>query len=270
MSDRTIESVFNPRRLFLLLRRDFVNGYRGLLIAMAAVGGTILVISILSMIGGRQREFYTPFFVQMLFLAGFIYTSLAFKEMHQNASGSFYLTLPGTTLEKLASKLLSTSLGFAIGAVIYMTVVSAVSELVVRAIFGTGHDFFNPLSRDVLLSVAVYLVMQSIFLLGSVWFKKLAFLKTSLAMFVLFTALAIFAGVLMRLLFGEYFRGSELTPQAQAAITRYFTMTFPTEEAARLYMANGTIPLILKILFWGVMAPVCWVISYLRLSETEV
>lgn len=130
-----IEGVFNPQRLFLLLRRDFAHGYRAVLTAMAAVGGVLIVLSFLSMLGRAGQDFYTPFYVGLLFLGGFLFSSSAFREMHQQGSGSFYLTLPGTTLEKLLSKLLVTSVGYAAAVLVFMTGASAVSELLNRAVF---------------------------------------------------------------------------------------------------------------------------------------
>lgn len=272
MADATFESVFNPRRLGLLVKRDLVSGYRGIIIAMAAVAGTVLVISVLSMIGGASRVegYYYQYFMQLLFIGGFIYTSISFREMHQGPAGSLYFTMPTSIFEKFLAKLLATTIGFAVGAVIYMTALSAVVELLVRAIFGRGFGFFNPLSLNVLWGVGVYVVLQSIFLLGSVWFKKLAFLKTLLAQLVLVIGLAIYASILARILFAPLFHGNELFPQAQTMINNYFSMTFPNPAAVELYWNNATLPIILKVLFWGVLAPVCWVITYLRLRETEV
>ena len=176
-----IEGVFNPQRLFLLLRRDFAHGYRAVLTAMAAVGGVLIVLSFLSMLGRAGQDFYTPFYVGLLFLGGFLFSSSAFKEMHQQGSGPFYLTLPGTTLEKLLSKLLVTSVGYAAAILVFMTGASALSELLNRAVFAAGHTWFNPFSPANLKSAAVYLVLQSLFLLGSVWFRKVVFLKILLA-----------------------------------------------------------------------------------------
>ena len=74
------------------------------------------------------------------------------------------------------------------------TIQAAVSELINRAVFGFGHSLFNPFRRDVLTLVLVYLVLQGVFLVGSVYFRKLAFVKTSLFMMGVVVGLAVVLG----------------------------------------------------------------------------
>jgi hypothetical protein len=267
----TIEGVFNPRRLFLLLRRDFAHGYRAVLTAMAAVGGILIVLSFLSMLGRAGQEFYTPFYVGLLFLGGFLFSSGAFKEMHQQGSGPFYLTLPGTTLEKLLSKLLVTSAGYAAAILLFMTGASALSELLNRAVFAAGHTWFNPFSAANLKSAAVYLVFQSLFLLGSVWFRKVVFLKILLAENIVVIGLAIIAAITFRLVFWGLFSGGHLRPEVLQMFSQGFGNVVVNGRVAEAFNHGSQVFLtILRVLFWGAFAPFCWVAAYFRLRETEV
>jgi len=267
----TVEGVFSPQRLFLLLRRDFAHGYQAVLTAMAAVGGVLIVLSFLSMLGRAGQDFYTPFYVGLLFLGGFLFSSGAFKEMHQQGSGPFYLTLPGTTLEKLLSKLLVTSVGYAAAILVFMTGASAVSELLNRAVFGAGHIWFNPFSQANLKSAAVYLVLQSLFLLGSVWFRKVVFLKIILAENIVVTGLAILAAVIFRITFSGFFSGSHLKPEVIQMFSQGFGNVVVNGHAAEAFNRGSQVFLtIVRVLFWGAFAPVCWVAAYFRLRETEV
>ena len=104
--------TFSPQRLWLLIKRDITIGYRGTLIAAAAVGGFVLLFSLLSAIDTRNDPYYYGMYAALLFLGGYIVTSLAFREVHREESGTFYLTLPGSALEKYLSKLLVTSVGY--------------------------------------------------------------------------------------------------------------------------------------------------------------
>ncbi|HEY9595189.1 MAG TPA: hypothetical protein VHE79_11965, partial [Spirochaetia bacterium] len=127
---------FSFKRLGQLLLRDLTGGYRSMLTAMAAVGGVIIVLSVLSTMGLARSQgfagpgfgFYLQFLGEILFIGGFIVTSFAFREVWQPGGGIFYLTIPGSILEKFLSKLLVTSIGFAIGSLVYMAAVTAVSE----------------------------------------------------------------------------------------------------------------------------------------------
>ena len=113
------------RRLGLLLRRDFSAGYKSVIIAMAAVGGVVFLVTVVTafgrQLGGMHRSLYLP----LLFIGGYIVTSLTFKELHLNGQSVFYLALPGSSLEKFVSKLMVTSVGYAFGSLFFYTAVSA-------------------------------------------------------------------------------------------------------------------------------------------------
>jgi hypothetical protein len=145
MEMRMKKGFISPRRLGLLLLRDFVGGYRSILIAMAAVAGSVIVLSALTLLGTGQgtgagvkgsSDFHLEFFIQLLFFGGFILTSLAFREARQNGAGIFYMTLPPSAFEKLVSKVLVTSIGFGLGSLVFYTATAAASEGINRLIFG--------------------------------------------------------------------------------------------------------------------------------------
>jgi hypothetical protein len=262
--------VFKPRRFAQLLLRDLAGGYRSLLVAMAAVAGSVLLVSALTVLGRKLAgantgaDFYPNMFVNILFLGGFIVTSLAFREARQNGGGIFYLTLPASSLEKFASKLLATSVGYALGSLVFFTAVAAVSEGVNRLIFGFGNSFFNPFEPGVLESIGYYLVFQSVFLLGSVWWKKLALVKTVLMLQLVAVGIVMVAAVALRIVFRQYFHGWEIDFGTVPGFDQLVTLT-----------TAGTGPLmqigsVVRIVVLSATAPVCWVIGWLRLREIEV
>ena len=63
----------------------------------------------------------------------------------------------------------------------------------------SGHGFFDPFTPAVLQAVARYLVLQSFFLLGSIWFRKLAFVRTVLWLVLFGVALVILMAVALRI-----------------------------------------------------------------------
>jgi hypothetical protein len=261
---KKISDIISVRRLGLLLRRDFSAGYKSVFIAMAAVGGFIILVSVLSALG-RARGPIPQMYFPLLFIGGFIVTSMIFKELHFNGQSVFYLTLPGSSLEKFLSKLLVSSLGYAFGSLFFYTAVSSAAEGINRLIFGSWQPFFNPFTREVLLFVAVYLVTQAVFLVGSVYFRKLAFIKTNLYLWLFGIVLTIVVAVTAWIIFRDYAEGPriELEPYMEELGRR------GEMEAVLRPMAEKFLQ-VAKVLFWGAAAPVCWIISYLRLSETEV
>ena len=258
-------NAFSFKRLALLLRRDFSIGYKSVLIAMAAVGGFVILVSVLSTLGRELGPIHEQMYVPLLFLGGYIVTSLIFKELHLNGQSVFYLTLPGSSLEKYLSKLLVTTVGYAFGSLFFYTAVSSAVEGINRLIFGYGHPFFNPFERNTMNFIAVYLVTQAVFLVGSVYFRKLAFIKTNLYLWLFGIVVAILVGVIGWFIFREYAVGKNLN------LEPYFQRLGDTGQLQGVLgsMAEKFWQ-VAKVLFWAVMAPVCWVISYLRLRETEV
>ena len=253
------------RRLGLLLRRDFSSGYKSVFIAMAAVGGFAILVTIVSAFGRDLGPIHKTMYYMLLFLGGYIVTSFAFKELHLDGQSVFYLTLPGSSLEKFLSKLLVSSVGYASGSLFFYTAVSSAAEGINRLIFGYGHPFFNPFERATMIAVAMYLVTQAVFLVGSVYFRKLAFIKTNLYIWLFGIILVILVAVFGWLIFRDYAIGKriELDP--------YFQQLGESGEMqAVLLPLAEKFGQVAKVLFWAVMAPVCWVISYLRLRETEV
>ncbi len=267
----SLNTAFKPRRFAQLLLRDLAGGYRSLLVAMAAVAGTVILVSALTVLGmqlsGRHAgtaNFHPNMFTNLLFLGGFIVSSLAFREIRQNGGGIFYLTLPASSLEKYASKLLATSVGYALGSVVFYTAAAAASEGINRLIFGFGNSFFNPFDPNVLEALGYYLVAQSVFLLGSVWWRKLAFLKTVMTIQAVAVGVLMVAGIAARIVFHEYFHGCTLNLDDVPGWNELSRQTVlgigPLVEIGR----------ILKIVFLAGTAPVCWLIGWLRLRDIEV
>lgn len=282
MEMRTSNGFFSPRRFAQLLLRDLAGGYRGILIAMAAVAGVVILLSGLTALiqaaanrSAMAGSFHNGFFIELLFFGGFIITSLAFREARQNGSAIFYMTLPASAFEKLVSKLLVTTVGFAVGSLAFYTATAAVSEGLNRLVFGVGRDFFNPFDPHILRAVGFYLILQSVFLLGSIWFKKTAFVKTALAAACLVLGVAIFSGIMARLILAGHFVPTSVS-HGMVHVGAY-SLNWTNEflqgifgPGGRGYAGITAFKLIGQILFFGVLAPVCWLASYFRLREVEV
>jgi hypothetical protein len=267
--------ILSPRRFGHLLLREVAGSYRGVLIAMAAVAGAFIVISLLMALGhvmtangrvGGSPDFLLGFFRNMLFLGGFILTSMAFRELRQNAGGIFYLTLPGSLFEKLLSKLLLTSVGYALGCALFFTATSAVSQLLTTLLFGSGNGIFDPLDPLVLKMMALYLVTQSIFLLGSVWFRKLAFLKTILWIVLFSIAAGIVFSVAARFILARPFAAGGQFGMGFGGGRMWGMLGQRPQVLENL----GGLRLAMQIVLYAVLAPVCWLAAYFKLGETEV
>ena len=100
------------RRGVKLLRADLIQYRNNLSIAAAAVFGVLLVILVAWAESAGEWDPHEVFVPIVLFGGGFIITSLSFIELGDPVRRSAYLMVPASTLEKLATRLLLTLVGF--------------------------------------------------------------------------------------------------------------------------------------------------------------
>ncbi len=288
MSTASLASQVSPRRVRQLFLRELAHGYRGLLIAAAAVAGSIIVIAAIGALGRSMGgapegtivgDAYWFYFQALLFLGGCIVSSMAFREVWHGGGGIAYLTLPGSTLEKLVVKLLLVSVGYAAGALVLITATAAASEALDRLVLGVGHGFFNPFTPAVGQAVVRYVVLQSFFLLGSIWFRKLAFIKTALAIMVIAVALGILGGIAIRVGIAPHLTamGTGFGPGGSGTM-RFGRWSFQMngtglqdlfQAGSKGYAGMQAFKVAAEAVVIA-LAPASWVAAYYRLREAEV
>jgi hypothetical protein len=138
---------------------------------------------------GFDREDQMGIYFTALFAGGVVYAGLMFNDYSRKESGLFNLLLPASHLEKALVHIF-------FGAVFFWIVITCSFMLIdipYTAIRGHKDDItpFYPLQSrpdddiNVIILQLVYLFGQTLFMLGMVYFRKLAFFKTSLIMFIL-------------------------------------------------------------------------------------
>jgi hypothetical protein len=163
------------------------------------------------------------------------------------------LILPANTFEKLLSNWLLTSIVYILVAHVLLSLVLLIAGLLSTLIFSTHLEFYNPFTEAGFRNMGIYIVTQSVFFLGALYFRKNNMLKTLLSIFVIIVALGTIAGLFGWIILGEFNQINEenLPPQG-------------------LELFTVTIPHIAKILFWGLTAPFFLIVSYFKLKEREV
>jgi hypothetical protein len=247
---------FNINRLFLLLQRQLIVNKKNLLIAFAACFGTILFIYLLT-IYTSGTVIYEPLvalsFV-VIFTGGFIFTSIGFNELHAPDKAYQYLTLPATTLEKLLSVWLLTSIAYVSVSLVLTGVIALIGNMFAVVVGADTKSFSELLNFPILNLVWIYFIAQTVFLLGSCYFNKNNFLKTLLALFVLFLGLAFYAGLNGWIFFGS--SGLNITREDS---------TLPV-----LYFMQHTLPILAKVVIGYLVGPFFLVTSYFVLKERQV
>jgi hypothetical protein len=107
----------------------------------------------------------------------------------------------------------------------------------------------------------LYVALQAAFILGSVYFVRFSFIKTVIAVLVVWLLLFLFvAKVLVPLMpEGSYLNG----------LTNW-SFTNDGKESYKLIRLPNWVDLTISSLFQFAFAPLFWVVTYFRLKEKEI
>lgn len=191
-------------------------------------------------------------YVFALLTGGFILSSLAFNDLGNTLKRYNYLTLPVSAFEKFFCMWLLTSIGWIILFTITYTLYTLLANIIGPIIFRQIEFLpFKPWSELVFSSILYYFVLHGIFLVGAAKFKGYVFPKT-LFVIILF---AIVSGFIIYLIMSDMF---EIDPDMFDN-----PKVFERMPIHKIWMA-------LQWMFWWVLAPLSWVVTYLALKEKEV
>lgn len=256
-------NIISPNRLLYLLKRDIFSNINTTLIAFGAVTAVIYLISaIMAYNSAPSSQLYFSLFTNLLFGGGLIVTSMVFKEMHKKETAQNYLLLPASNFEKFFSRLLISTIGFALITLVGVTAISYLSEGVNTLIFKRHNVLFNPISKIVWTLMAHYLVAQSIFFLGAVYFRKYHFIKTINIIFFIQISITIITALFARIVYFDLFDGLFKIGNTSLLI-QWDELPLTANSFTNLVKS-------IKIIYWLVPAPLFWTISYFRIKEIEV
>lgn len=245
-----MNATLNINRIWLLLQRYFIENKQREL----SFWGIAIVVFMLA----HQAEAVTIY----LFISGLIFAGNTFKSFNYTPSGMHYLLIPATHTEKLITNiLLSTFYYFAMFVITY-TVGTFLGINIRNLIWGSTlpveFDLFNTYwhnSGNISFWNMFYsfAVLQSIFMLGSVYFKRNAVFKTILSYFVLIFVLFVIQLFILKVGYGSFhIDNHDINIQFMS-----FNEYFPGFETG--FKVLGYLSL-----------PFFWLVTYFRLTEKEV
>lgn len=251
-------SYINIERLYYLMKRYITLNTKTILIALAAISGLLLLIILAESYGAQQVRYegYMETFYTAFFLGGLIFTSRIYHELHTPEKSYQYLSLPASTLEKLLSHWLLSSIGYILASFLAMYIVALLGGLLSAGLFQADFQFIDLAPHRLPQAAGTYLVLQSIFLFGAVSFRGHNFLKTILGLFLFGIFISIFTSLAARIILGDVF-GQEL-PHIEPGI----------QQVPAFF--SETVPAIMESVFWYVVAPFFLVVSYFKLKERQV
>lgn len=256
-------NIFSPGRLLYLFKRDLYSNINTTIITSGAAMAVIYLISAISAYyGSPSDQLYYNLFTKLLFIGGLIATSTIFREMHRKETAQNYLLLPASTFEKFFSRLFISTIGFAVITIVGLTIISYLSEGINILIINRHNQIFNPFTKEVWIMTAHYFVIQSIFFLGAVYFRKHNFIKTINFIFLFTISISLlgifFTKIIYFDIFNDFFR-----PDDAGFLFQWNSLSINPKDI-------NTITTIARTLYWLIPAPLFWTIAYFRLKEAEV
>jgi len=254
-----MNTTFSFNRLVLMLKRYFIENKNK----------EIMYWSILVLVFTLIHKAETA--KTILYVMGFIFAARQFKSFAYTPGGMHYLLIPATHLEKLVSHIILTtvyyftlimitySIGNIIGTNLYNVIFSQ-SVPVSWEFFNSanGHSFGNNLDllqgNAFLEMIVTFLLIQSTFLLGSVYFKRGSIGKTYLTIFAFFLVIGIIELFFLKGFFSDI-----------SDMRKINTFSYINDS-------TGTFALIINgcKIFTYLLIPYFWTVTYFRLTEKQV
>lgn len=261
MNSTTINPVFDLKRFLRLLRCELYASSASLIIILGVSVGVAALVNITTIPAAGRFSIHDIFYPTIvLMIGGLVFSSLTFTRVHGPGNDLRYVTLPASNLEKLASKILLTSVFYVVASLVVYFIATALMSGISLLIFRRAHALFNPFTLFQLWMIGIYIVVQSIFVFGSIFFKRMALAKTILTLMGIGLAFSIIAGIIFTLVnidilvtgdfwgYRPYVWNGDLSPSVIIDLLK-------------------TVP---GVIFWGLTAPFFWIVSYFRLKEKEV
>lgn len=246
-------NTFSLKRLFLLGKRQIISNYSGMLIGFAGFTGIFLIVNLFTVYynPGAKLNLEVPFYL-ILFIVGYVFTSIIFAEVQSPQKSIPFLTLPVSNLERLVNAWLLTAILFPILVFLGFALVIGLVYLILQVPIPRGtFEFFW--SAQVLKAFILYFITQSVFLFGAMYFRKHNFLKTILSLFVIQSVIGLVAALVGYLLFGTLnFDGNEIVTNAAQSpgLEKFFSETLVDIVKFAFYYL--TVPFFLLLTWFGI------------------
>jgi hypothetical protein len=289
MTNSRTNQVFSFSRWRLLVAKQWAENRRRYLLSMLAIGGLIAVWEafLVAMVPYAPLETFMQFATYMvgLFFTGCLFASTLFSDLGSKKLALTWLSLPASHLEKLLCAIL-------FGVVLFYLAFTLVFYLVdipmvqwansilhqhPRNFPGSGSSIPPSLVYNVITAdgapvpekeshvfTAGYFAVQSIFLLGSVYFTRFSFMKTVVAGLLFMIAFVIFQKLVLLPMKPEGW-SNEIFRWTQE-INELNDFDRPLNEVRLAHPIDSVLLLLAQV---GI-APFFWLVTWVRLKEKEV
>lgn len=290
---------FDAGRWWLLVAKHWAENLKKYSLALIAITGLLVFWYVLLLLTDNRHSMDTGTqigtYYTGLFLAGCLYGSILFSDLGSKTKGLNYLAVPASHLEKLLCSLFYVVIVFF---TVYTALFYTVDVLMVKISNAVEHSrwlkyhetwrLYEPQNvtnvfyekgysnkENVLYYLLLlFFVLQSAFVLGSVYFPKFSFIKTVISLLLIGLVIAfIIAKVLLPILPpGSFYKGID-------SYHVYTMQELPKGGGVTIYSDDNTDKLVtlpswisdvLMFLLKYAFAPLFWMAAYYRLKEKEI
>jgi len=273
-----MNQFFSFKRFTLLVFKHWADNKKRYGLSILAFMGLLTAWFVLTILTNVNRPMatdvqYITFFLS-LFAVGTFFASQYFRDLGSRAKGSNFLLVPASAFEKLLCGILYTVVLFF---VVFMSIFYLVDFLMVNIsnhLIATDGPTHKPViinvfkiallrfNTDTTINFLLFFFsVQSVFMLGSVYFSKYSFIKTIISGFVGGFILFCFM----------YFFNEQLLPDGdyvKGFLTSYLVYIDGVHD--RLVQVPSWIGEVFRFLVMYAIAPYLWIVTYYRLKEKQV
>ncbi|HVI48048.1 MAG TPA: hypothetical protein VM802_24485 [Chitinophaga sp.] len=263
-------NIFDPQRFGFYLRKHLSESIRFYLLSTLAITALLAFVPATMQIKGNEGgslNQLVPFYYIGLFVVGLMFTARSFSELGHKEKGVDFLMLPASQFEKYLTALLITSVGFL--AVYHVCAYTAfwLVDTLRYSLHGThiikDWSFFSTKDGHIYLYYA-FIFQHAMFLLGATFFHKYGYIKTTLAIPVVFILLA-----LINVLFANILFGSHLWNHG-AAVPFVLVNVNNQLQGGTVYLIPESMQHVYIFAAKYLLAPIIWVLAYFRLKDKEI
>lgn len=259
------QNSFSFSRLVLLIKKQWFDNAKLYTLSLLALTGILSIVFICWAVFNGERQFDEEdtfvIFGLFLFSVGLIFASTTFNALSDKAKGTYWLTVPATHLEKLLCGIFYSVIVFL---TVYVTLFLVIRQITFFSILLDPRNrihFHRNIWEGVKIMALIFIPLQILFLLGSVYFERFSFIKTILAGVLLIFLYTIIFQFVTRQLFDH---GSSMGMRGLTSFEIY------GDGESKIYRLADWAETSIEELLKYIWAPILLVAAYFRLKEKEL
>lgn len=258
---------FSFNRWWTLVKKQWGENMKLYVLGMLAILGLLAFGFFLWVVSHGSNEEYreeTLYFMGLIgfFITGSVFASMLFSNLSQKDKAIHWLGSPATHFEKLCCALFYAVIVFNAFYFLSFFLVKAVGISILRMNpenrVITVYSFQQRATELIQFLLIVYIAVQSFYLLGSVYFSRYSFVKTTVVGLLLIIVFILYANMLQR----AFLHGGNLW-----SFTSFYIWD---DKGGRLYELPKWAEWSVRVIAQYAWAPVFWLTAWYRLKEKQV